>query len=265
GDEVSFWKDETAVLPDLETFRAVQPSLLASGGMWIGISTGYRRVGLLYAKHRDHFGVDSDDVLVVSGPTETFNPLIDPALTRAAEAADPEAAASEWRGAFRSDLCEFLSEELIDRAIDHDRVELPRQPGFFYHAYVDASGGVGKDAYAIAIGHSEGYGFNQRYVIDVVRATSPGVAFDPDIVTAQYASLCKEYGVRRVTGDYYAAQWVAVAWNRVGITYQRSDLPKSAVYLEALPCFTRGAVSLPNHQRLLRELRLLERRTHRSG
>src|SRR5262249_42555659 len=33
GDEVSFWRDESTSLPDWETFRAVQPSLLASGGM----------------------------------------------------------------------------------------------------------------------------------------------------------------------------------------------------------------------------------------
>jgi hypothetical protein len=29
--------------------------------------------------------------------------------------------------------------------------------------------------------------------------------------------------------------------------------------------FTRGLISIPDHARLLRELRLLERRTHRSG
>jgi hypothetical protein len=37
------------------------------------------------------------------------------------------------------------------------------------------------------------------------------------------------------------------------------------IYLECLPLFARGLVRLPNHQRLLRELRLLERHTHRSG
>ena len=72
-------RSEESATPDLETYRACLPSLIASGGVWVGISTGYRKVGLLYAKHRDHFGVDSDDVLVVSGPTETFNPLINPA------------------------------------------------------------------------------------------------------------------------------------------------------------------------------------------
>src|SRR5262249_40954658 len=65
-DEVSFWKDETSALPDVETYRACMPSLIASNGMLIGISTPYRKLGLLHAKHRDHFGVDGD-VLVVQG------------------------------------------------------------------------------------------------------------------------------------------------------------------------------------------------------
>ena len=33
--------------------------------MWIGISTGYRKLGLLYQKWKDHFGQDGDDVLVI--------------------------------------------------------------------------------------------------------------------------------------------------------------------------------------------------------
>ena len=65
GDEVSYWRDESSAQPDVETYRAVLPSLVASGGMWIGICTGYRRAGLLFQKHRDHFGHDGDDVLVV--------------------------------------------------------------------------------------------------------------------------------------------------------------------------------------------------------
>lgn len=47
--------------------------------------------------------------------------------------------------------------------------------------------------------------------------------------------------------------------------YVKSELPKSAIYLECVPLFTRGLVRLPDHSRLVRELRLLERHTHRSG
>jgi hypothetical protein len=98
GDEVSYWRDETSAQPDIETYRAVLPSLVASGGMFVGISTGYRRTGLLFEKHRDHFGRDDDDVLCISGPTEIFNPTIDPLLIAKAREQDPESAEAEWDG-----------------------------------------------------------------------------------------------------------------------------------------------------------------------
>ena len=42
-------------------------------------------------------------------------------------------------------------------------------------------------------------------------------------------------------------------------------LSKGRLYVEGLPAFTRRTVSLPNHPRLLRELRLLERRPSLAG
>ena len=61
------------------------------------------------------------------------------------------------------------------------------------------------------------------------------------------------------------AEWVSAAWRDCGITCGRSELTKSAIYIECLPLFARGSVRLPEHSKLLRELRLLERYTHRSG
>jgi Terminase large subunit, T4likevirus-type, N-terminal len=75
-DEVAFWRDELSANPDLETYRAVKPSLARTVGVLIGISSPYRRAGLLYAKFRDHFDKDDDDVLVVKGGTSQFNPTI---------------------------------------------------------------------------------------------------------------------------------------------------------------------------------------------
>jgi hypothetical protein len=42
-------------------------------------------------------------------------------------------------------------------------------------------------------------------------------------------------------------------------------MPASALYIEALPTFMRGQVSIPDHFQLIRELRSLERRTSRMG
>jgi hypothetical protein len=119
--------------------------------------------------------------------------------------------------------------------------------------------GVGADAYTICIGHKEG----DSLVVDVVRGTSG--KFNPQAVTKEYAALCKDYRITKVTGDAYGAEWVASAWRGLGFEYIKSPQAKGALYLESLPAFTRGLARLPGDARLIRELRLLERRTHRSG
>jgi hypothetical protein len=262
-DEVAFWRDETSATPDIETYRAVLPSLATTNGLLIGISSPYRKIGLLYAKHRDHYGIDSDDVLVVQGGTRTFNPTLSEQTIETQRQADPTGAASEWDAEFRTDISTFLDDELIDAAIEHGRpLELPPRPyPAFYRAFTDSAGGTGRDAYTIAIAHKE----VEHYHIDVVRGTRPGQKFDPVETTKEYAKLLEEYRIGSVTGDNYAAQWVAGAWRDTGISYVQSDIPKSAIYLECLPLFTRGLVRLPDHARLLKELRLLERQTHRGG
>jgi hypothetical protein len=258
-DEVAFWRDETTATPDAEVYSAVLPGLATTGGMLIGISTPYRKLGLLHQKHRDHFGVDGDGVLVVQGASKTFNPSLADATIAAQRAADPTAAAAEWDAEFRSDIGAFLDDELIDAAIDHGRpLELSPVDGVIYRAFVDAAGG-GPDSYTISIGHKEG----DVYIIDVVRGTSG--KFDPQSVTEEYAKLCRQYRIRSVIGDNYARDWVAGAWRKLEFEYIRSSRPKGAIYLESLPVFTRGLARLPNYARLIRELRLLERRTHRSG
>ena len=56
----------TSATPDVEVYSAVLPGLLTTNAMLIGISSPYRKVGLLHQKHKAHFGVDGDDVLVQS-------------------------------------------------------------------------------------------------------------------------------------------------------------------------------------------------------
>jgi hypothetical protein len=84
-------------------------------------------------------------------------------------------------------------------------------------------------------------------------------------VTVEFAQVLKSYGLAHVTGDNYAGEWVVQAFHANGIRYERATKSKSEIYLEAQPHWNRGLISVPNASRLLRELRLLERRTHRSG
>jgi hypothetical protein len=141
-DEVAYWRDETSAAPDIETYRAVLPALTTTDGLLVGISSPHRKSGLLHARHRDFFGKDNDDILVVQGSSRLFNPTLDEGVIARAREADPEAAMSEWDGGFRNDLSALLDDQLIDDAIDRDRpLELPPRAGIRYAAFVDATAG----------------------------------------------------------------------------------------------------------------------------
>ena len=263
-DEVSFWRDETSTTPDIETYRAVLPALLTTNGMLIGISTPYRRIGLLHAKHKQHFGQNRADVLVVQGTNAEFNLTLDAEAIEAQRRDDPESGISEWGAEFRTDISSFLDDQLIEASIDYGRsLELLPQTSISYSAFADPSGGRG-DAFTLAIGHRQ----DGRLIVDCVRGkyvTIDAHSFDPMVTVKEFAELLAQYNVMTVVGDAYSAGWNESTWRQCGVTYEKSDLPKSEIYLEVLPLFTRGLVSLPDHNVVVRELRLLERHTHRSG
>ena len=240
-------------------YRAVLPALSTTNGMLIGISSPYRRRGLLHDRHRDYFGRSSNDVLVVGGPSKLFNPTIDEEFIARAREADPEAARAEWDGEFRADLVALLDDELIEAAIERGRpLELPPRPDHSYSAFVDASAGR-HDAFCIGIAHREG----ERVIADVIRGRKP--PFDPAEVAAEYAELAKAYNCPSVMGDNYSGEWVSQAFEKNGVSYRRCDRPKSELYLNMVPLFTRGQISIPDSVQLVKELRLLERRVAKSG
>jgi Terminase large subunit, ATPase domain len=184
-DEVAFWRDETGSQPDSETYTAVLPSLATTDGLLCAISTPYRKIGLLHTKHREYFGKDDPDVLVVQGTTKQFNPSISDAVITAQRSADPTAAMNEWDAEFRADISGYLDDATIEAAVDYGRpLELPPVSGRGYRAFCDASGGR-HDHYTLGVGHRQ----DGRYVIDCVVGRAP--PFDPGFATKELADIVK--------------------------------------------------------------------------
>src|SRR5262249_22040121 len=102
-DEVAFWRnDETHKDADEDVYRAIRPgTITVPNSKIIGISTPYAKRGLLWKKFCDHYGRDSDDVLVVRGATELFNPVVDRSLIEQDMADDEVAATAEYGAEFR--------------------------------------------------------------------------------------------------------------------------------------------------------------------
>jgi hypothetical protein len=259
-DEAAFLPSEGSALPDEKLFQAIRPGLLTLRGRVLVISSPYMRQGLLHDLHVRYFGNDRDDSgLFISATSLDLNPTLDAAVIAAEAAADPESAASEYFGKFRTSSTSYLDEDLLSRAVIRDRRMLVHGYGFTYHAFVDASSGR-NDAFTVAIAHSEPGG---RVVLDAMESVQP--PFEPPEAVEKCAKLIGQFGLGYCTGDRYATGFVAHAFARHGVRYSESPRNKSEIYRQALPLFTSHRVELLDNHQLLTELRLLERRPQPGG
>lgn len=256
-DECAFYRSDQTASPDVETYRAILPSLATTGGLLVGISSPYSKRGLLWSKYRKHFG-KAGDILVVQGSTCAFNPTLPKRIITEALADDPEAARAEWLGQFRSDLEAFISREVVDRAVRSEPLVIPFNSANRYHAFCDPSGG-GQDEFCLAIGHLEDD--KRSVIVDAVHARR-GV---PAEAVAEYAEVLKSYNVRKVVGDRYSGSWCGDEFARHGIEYEVAALPKSGLYLDLLPALNSGRVEIPPDDKLVNQIIGLERRTSRGG
>ena len=80
----------------------------------------------MYAKHKQFFGIDSDDTLGGSWSHARVQQDARRQRHRRPAASRSDAARSEWDAEFRADIATFLDDELIEAAIDRSRpLELP--------------------------------------------------------------------------------------------------------------------------------------------
>ncbi len=187
-----------------------------------------------------------------------MNPTLPQSVIDEAIADDPAAARSEYLGQWRQDVAEFLPRSLIEGLVIKDRKELLPRTGVRYFGFVDVSGGRADDA-ALAIAHKD----ERKIVIDLLRRYRP--PFSPYDVAAKMCDELRRYGVRRVTGDNFAAEYTASAFKAQGVGYIKAEKPKSALYLELLPRLCSGEIELLDDEIMVGQLAGLERRTRSGG
>lgn len=253
-DEVAFWQVDGAN-PDVEIVAALRPALATLGGKLIALSSPYARRGVLWESYRRHFGQESP-VLVAQAPSMTMNPTLPQRVIDDAIKDDAVRASAEYLAQFRTDIASLIDPDLISDATRPKPKELPRVSGLRYMAFVDPAGG-GQDEFTIAIGHREG----DAAVVDLVR----GLRGSPAEIAKEYAALMLSYGIRSATGDRYAGRWPRDEFQKHGVTYEVSEMDRSALYLEFLAALNSGCVELPPFAQLAQQICGLERRTGRSG
>ena len=264
-DELAFWRDtETSSNPASEIIGAIRPAMATvPGALLLAISSPYAKKGAFYEAYAKHFGRDGDVALWQAPTVLVMNPTIDRAEIERAYAEDDVAARAEWGGIFRSDLEDYVPREVVDRVTVAGRLELPPVRGLAYFAFADPSGGARRFVHDCDRQHDAPPRARGRGAPRGARVAGPlraRWACRPDA-----AMVLSAYGVKRVTGDRYAGEWVAEAFRRYGVRYEASERSKSEIFLEALPLLNAGRVELLDLPRLKAQLCGLERRVTRVG
>ena len=259
-DECAFWhSDEGGASPDTEILNAIRPATATiPGAPIVGLSSPYRRHGILWNAFNQYFGKPGD-LFVWNAPTQVMNPRVPVAIIEQAYREDDPAASAEYGACFRRDLERYISQEAVAAVTVPGRLFNEAADGVTYAAFCDRSGGS-QDSMTLGIAHKDGKG---RAVLDLVLERR--APFNPDAVTDEFCAALQRYSVREVAGDHYAGLWPRVRFEQHGITYRPSDDTKSEIYQAALPLLTSGQCELLDYPRLFHRLVNLERKTSRSG
>jgi hypothetical protein len=206
--------------------------------------------------------------LFIMAATTLLNPKFSEAEIESEIAEDP-GSRHEWLGEFCADAEQAFPDELIDRAIVKNRLELPFQLRRPHVAFADTATGVHKDrdAMCLAIAHAEvgtvARVEGTRLILDRLVIEAP--PFQPEATTQRLCEVARSFGITKVMGDRFGGAWVADAFARYGLRYEACELDKSAIYREALAFFAADRVELLDIPRLITELRMLERRPRSGG
>ena len=256
GSECCHWQtSETSESSDEEVVGAAEPSMAMTpdGGLLLLGSSVHRKRGLMYRKWKELFGNDDADDLCWYAPSDLINPKLPQGVIERAIIEDAAKAGAEFLGKWREDLSEFIPLDALDGCTDWGIIERPPEPGAIYSAFADASGGTGRDSFALAIGHRN----RDQVVLDVVRERKP--RFIPSQVIYEYSKLLRAYGISKICGDRFSGGFHASEWQANGIVYEACPTNTSDNYLAVLPMLLSGRPRLIDNAALRSQFNCLER------
>ena len=258
-DEIAFWQNDDSLNPDSEILAALRPAMATQpDAILVCLTSPYARRGEVWKAYQKHYGKDDAPVLVVKGDTRTLNPEVPQAFLDQAYADDPAHAAAEYGAEFRTDVEGFVTMEAVEACRRRGVFELAPEAKRDYFAFTDPSGGS-SDSMTLAIAYLD----LDRVVVAAQRErTAP---FDPDSVVREFADVMRTYRVARVHGDRYAGEWPVERFRVHGIEYRPAERTKSELYLALLPRLNAQTIDLLDHDKTVKQLVSLERRTARGG
>lgn len=263
-DECAFFRDSTYQVNDVELYRAVGPRIL-QGGQLIIASTPWAEQGLLWDFFRRNFG-HPVDAICAHAPTLL---LRDDEHTRSyvarEQARDPANAAREFGAEFMSTGGDaFFDGAAITAAIEEAPVAAAHSA-----PSVGADFGFRSDSSALVVAMREPAPA-QRIVVTGVFEETPkkGEPLKPSVVVGSFAGKAKSAGADCIIADAHYRQ--AIAEHLEDHQLALVSAPEGAngkadTYQVVRALLREGRVRIPNHERLVRQLREVTARPTAGG
>jgi hypothetical protein len=253
-DEAAYFRDESAAVNDADIYRAVAPRVVPGGQLLIS-STPWAEMGLLFDLFQANHGAPKTCV-AARAPTllmRTDDPNTIRHVERETER-DPQTAAQEFGAEFMGrGAGTFFDGAAIDRAIDPTlTIPGPRLPRMA--AGVDP--GFSRDASAFVATGSDG----DRFAVVEVDELRPekGKPLQPSAVVVRWAELARRLGLGSVLSDVHYRESLREHFGaqRIGLEpVPEGQIGKRAMYERTRALLNEGKLRLPNHPRLIRQLR----------
>ncbi len=266
-DECAFFRDESFVVNDAEVFKAVAPRVMTNGQIVVS-STPFAETGLLFDLFTANHG-DPHTCLAAHAPTTL---LRDDARTRSMvereRERDPDNALREFDAQFMaSGAGLFFDANAIEKAVDRT-IALPLTPTFGTIVSAGADFAFRTDSSALIVVHKSPDGV--ATVADIIeRKPGKGEPLKPSEVVQEFAATLKRHGANYLRSDGHYRQAIEEHLYTHALSFVAAPegaTGKLETHTRARALLHEGKVRLPNHPRLLKQMReLISRPTSGGG
>lgn len=255
ADEMAFFRDASYKVNDADIVNAASPRVLP-GGQTILASTPWAEAGLLYEMWSRNYG-HPKDALVAHAPTLTLRPDAAEMVERE-RLRDPDNYEREFLAKFMAGgTTVFFEATAIEGALcaELDEPTLPI-PGDVVAAGADF--GFRSDSSSLGIVHRRGGLYRVAELLEL--RPQAGAPLKPSETVTAFAARLVAHGCEYLMADGHYRETITEHLTEHKLAYAPAPALPVEAYMRVRALFREGKVRIPNHSRLLQQLREVQGR-----
>ena len=273
-DELAFAIDTDGSTGGSAIYKALSPSVAQFGndGFIVALSSPHIEQGIFYDLYKQAIESNDPKLRAYNEPTWVMNPSISLEYLLSEKERDPEMFNVEFGGKFASNMSALIDSGLIEASIRQDKSKdaYPASKRLFgsYTLCLDPAKG-NRDDYVAYLGHYEDgvYRGDMIKKFDATRIIDGKPQVDIEEVERWIMEIHNAYGLAVVVLDQYnSAATIQRLESKINIRELTWTVPsKTAAFSKLRQHFTSGRIEIPNHPKLVSQLKNMTVRYTKNG